>query len=240
MSIDAVASIGLADAGVIQPVSGVRAVGGRGTLLVRPVSSSRSAGPTIWASEPARRVAEPERARTQEAVRGTAHQRNADGDSATFSSRLGELTEAEHAELDKLKKRDQEVRTHEHAHIAAGGGLVRGGASYQTQTGPDGSEYAVGGHVRIDTSPASTHEETIAKAQRIRQAALAPGEPSGQDLAVAARASRMEASARAAISRERGHNGPESVEPGATVRRSSPISPSQQASASGARLDLFA
>lgn len=202
MPIDAVAAIGLADAGAISPVSSVRAVGGRRTLLVRPASAGASAGTTVWPSEPAARVTPPERARREQPVRGTAHQRNADGDSATFSSRLSDLTGQERSQLDKLRRRDQEVRRHESAHIAAGGGLVRGGPSYETQTGPDGHEYAVGGHVSIDSSPASTPEETIAKAQMIRHAALAPAEPSGQDLAVAARASRIEAQARRQIAGE--------------------------------------
>ena len=51
--------------------------------------------------------------------------------------------------------------------------------------------------VKIDTSSGSTPEDTIRKAQTIRAAALAPAEPSGQDRAVAAQASQMEAQARA-------------------------------------------
>lgn len=240
MSIDAVASIGLADAGVIPPVSGVRAVGGRGTLLVRPVSAGASSGGVTWPNEPPRRVAPAERFRkAPQAVFGTAHQQNADGDSATFSSRLGDLTEQERAQLGKLTKRDQQVRSHENAHIAAGGGLVRGGASYETHTGPDGRDYAVGGHVRIDTSPGGTHEETIARAQRIRQAALAPAEPSGQDLAVAAKANRMEAFARAALSRQRGQLGRETSEPTGQTP-SSTHSSSHRSDAESGRLDLFA
>lgn len=106
------------------------------------------------------------------------------------------LSREEKAQVEEMKKRDREVRTHEQAHIAAGGDLVSGGASYETQTGPDGKAYAVGGEVQIDTSEGSTPEATISKAQRIRSAALAPAEPSGQDRAVAAQASQMEAAAR--------------------------------------------
>lgn len=97
----------------------------------------------------------------------------------------------------KLKTRDQEVRAHEQAHVAAGGGYVKGGPSYSYSTGPDGRRYATGGEVSIDTSPGKTPEETIRKAQVIRAAALAPAQPSGQDLAVASAASSMEAAARA-------------------------------------------
>lgn len=235
MSIAAVTAIGLADGGGISPVSSVRALDGRGTMLVRPVGTSRLVGDAD-AGAP---IAPAERGRSREAVRGTAYQRNADGDTATFSSRLNSLTEAERAQLDKLRRRDQEVRTHEAAHKSAAGGLASGGPAYETQTGPDGADYAVGGHVKIDTSPGRTPEETIAKAQQIRQAALAPAEPSGQDLAVAAKASRMEAAARAEVARAR------STQSASRARsefsdRSPTESASQVSSAVGNRLDVFA
>ena len=103
----------------------------------------------------------------------------------------------EQAEIEKLRKRDQEVRTHEQAHIAAAGGLAKGGATFSVQRGPDGKGYAVGGEVNIDTSPiAGNPEATIRKAQQIRTAALAPADPSAQDRAVAASASGLEAQAR--------------------------------------------
>jgi hypothetical protein len=102
-------------------------------------------------------------------------------------------------QLDKLKATDRQVRAHEQAHMAAGGALVRGGASYSYQKGPDGQLYAVGGEVSIDVSPGRTPEETISKAAQIRAAALAPADPSGQDRNVAAGAARLEAEARAEL-----------------------------------------
>ncbi|MDF1554124.1 MAG: putative metalloprotease CJM1_0395 family protein [Deferrisomatales bacterium] len=103
----------------------------------------------------------------------------------------------EQAEIAELRRRDQEVRQHEAAHMAAGGAHVRGGASYSCQPGPDGKRYAVGGEVSIDVSPVGDNPAaTIAKMQRVRGAALAPANPSGQDLAVAARASQAERQAR--------------------------------------------
>lgn len=107
-----------------------------------------------------------------------------------------ELSPEEQQEVEELKRRDQEVRTHEHAHVAAGGQHVRGGISYEYQTGPDGKRYAVGGEVSIDTSPESDPEDTIRKAQTIRQAALAPAEPSAQDRRAASAAAQMEMKAR--------------------------------------------
>jgi len=88
--------------------------------------------------------------------------------------------------------------------MAAGGGLVRGGASFSYERGPDGQSYAVGGEVSIDTSPGSTPADTIAKAQQIQSAALAPADPSSQDRAGAAAAAQMEARAREEQSRQQG------------------------------------
>lgn len=101
--------------------------------------------------------------------------------------------------IDKLKARDLEVRQHELAHLAASGGLATSGASYTYQRGPNGVSYAIGGEVNIDTSPGATPEETIQRARTIQAAALAPGEPSGPDRAVAAQAQQMEVQARAEL-----------------------------------------
>ena len=73
--------------------------------------------------------------------------------------------------------------------MAAAGGLAQGGANYTYQTGPDGQQQAVGGHVNIDTSKESTPEATIAKMQQGIAAARAPSDPSNQDIAVAVAAS---------------------------------------------------
>ena len=114
-----------------------------------------------------------------------------------------ELSDEELQEVTKLKQRDTEVKAHEAAHLAAAGGLARGGASYEYQTGPDGNSYAVGGEVSIDTSSVEGDpESTIAKAQQIRGAALAPATPSSQDYKVAANAAQMEAKARQELSKQ--------------------------------------
>ena len=81
--------------------------------------------------------------------------------------------------------------------MAAGAELVRGGMSFDYRSGPDGRRYAVGGEVSIDSSPVHDDPQaTINKAQRVRAAALAPAEPSPQDRAVAADATRMAAEAK--------------------------------------------
>ncbi len=114
-----------------------------------------------------------------------------------------EFTEREQQQLEELKRRDTEVKAHEQAHLSAAGGLARGGASFDYETGPDGKRYAVGGEVNIDTSRASDDPQAnIRKAQQIRRAATAPADPSSQDRSVASEASRMEAQARIELSEQ--------------------------------------
>lgn len=106
--------------------------------------------------------------------------------------------------VSQLKARDQEVRTHEMAHLMAAGQYATGGIKYQYQKGPDGQQYAVGGSVGIDTSPVSGDPEaTIQKAQVVQRAALAPAEPSAQDRKVASQAGQMMANARAELLAEK-------------------------------------
>lgn len=143
-------------------------------------------------------------ARSENDPGGLGRASNADRPEAGPRKPSGEpLTDEEQQQVQKLRERDAEVRAHENAHLAAAGALARGGPNYTTKTGPDGKEYAVGGSVSIDTSPADTPEKTITKAQQIRRAALAPAEPSGQDRAVAASATKMEAQARQELSEQR-------------------------------------
>jgi hypothetical protein len=196
MTVPALGHIGPVDPASVQPIRAVPPVGSGRNILVRPAVGVAAAGA---------RPAQPDRVRRDVPAgaprRGTADQSNADGDTATFKSRVGAITGDEHAELSRLRDRDAEVRTHERAHLSAAGGLARGGANYDFQTGPDGEKYAVGGHVSIDTIPGATPQETIARARRMKQAALAPADPSGADRAVAARAMRMEAQARREMTR---------------------------------------
>ncbi len=98
------------------------------------------------------------------------------------------LTRKQLAILLELKKRDQQVRQHEMAHLIAGGQYVRGGPNYVYEVGPDGRRYAVGGDVSIDTSPERDPRATLRKMLTVERAALAPANPSAQDRAVAAKA----------------------------------------------------
>ena len=105
------------------------------------------------------------------------------------------LTPEQQQVVRRLEARDTDVRAHEAAHQAAAKGLG-GAASFSYDTGPDGKRYAVGGEVPVELKAGRTPEETISNAQTVRSAALAPADPSSQDLAVAAQATQMEAAAR--------------------------------------------
>lgn len=96
-----------------------------------------------------------------------------------------ELSDDQRKQVAELKAIDAKVRQHEQAHMAAGGAHA-GSASYSYQEGPDGRRYAVGGEVPIDTGAGRTPEETIRKMEQVKQAALAPADPSPQDQRVAA------------------------------------------------------
>lgn len=114
-----------------------------------------------------------------------------------------DLTPKQQKVVTELKQIDQQVRDHEAAHMAAGGTLVRGGVSYDYQTGPDGKRYAVGGEVQIDTTPVEDDPKaTMLKAERIKSAALAPADPSSQDLAVAAAATQMQMQAQQELTQQ--------------------------------------
>lgn len=138
---------------------------------------------------------------------GASGRRGAVRDRVTISrearDRLGgeQLDAAAQAEVAELRADDQRVRAHERAHQAAGGGIA-GGATFSYVTGPDGKQYAVAGEVPIRVPAGRTPDEEIANARKMRAAALAPADPSAQDLAVAAQAVRMEQSARTRKSRE--------------------------------------
>lgn len=130
-----------------------------------------------------------ENTREGEALPDLAEPVNSENQNASAGST--ELTSEEEEQIRKLKARDLEVRQHEQAHLAAAGSFASGGAQYEYQTGPDGKQYAIGGHVNIDTSEGATPQATIAKAQQIQRAAMAPADPSPQDVKVAAQATQM-------------------------------------------------
>lgn len=126
--------------------------------------------------------------------------------SATAEPASAEVSEqqsiSERVVVQRLAARDRQVRAHEFAHLSVAGALATSGPNYSYQIGPDGRRYAVGGEVGIDTGKvADDPAATIAKAQRVRAAALAPADPSAQDLRIAAQATQMESEARVELAR---------------------------------------
>lgn len=146
------------------------------------------------------------------------HAAQAQGGSGSSGGAPGqELTEAEEKQVRELKQRDREVRAHEQAHARVGGSYA-GPPSYEFQAGPDGKKYAVGGEVQIDSSPIpGKPEATIRKLDIVIRAALAPAEPSSQDLQVAqkARDAKIKAQAELRAQKQAELNGedPDSVGP---------------------------
>lgn len=134
---------------------------------------------------------------SDEALKKLGMEKESGSSKKTTSTGDAQLSSEELEQIAELKSRDREVRSHEMAHMMVGGSLVRKGASYQYQTGPDGQRYAVGGEVSIDSSAVNEDPSaTIRKMQQVKRAALAPANPSSQDHAVASAAAQAESAAR--------------------------------------------
>ncbi|MBH3339595.1 hypothetical protein I5L51_10800 [Pseudomonas mendocina] len=147
-------------------------------------------------------------------------------------------------EITELVQRDREVRTHEQAHAAVGGQYA-GAPTYSFKRGPDGQRYAVSGEVSIDTAPVPNDPEaTLRKMETVLRAALAPIEPSPQDLRVAALAQAQAAQARVELAELRSEEASDAVEQRkarAEARQAdeSTAEPSQQALPPAPNLDLY-
>lgn len=121
---------------------------------------------------------------------------------AGLAPRSGFHSAEQDSRLKELKSRDIEVKTHEQAHLSASGGAAQGAPKYTFEKGSDGKSYATGGEVNIRIQSGRTPEETLRNAAQVEKAALAPAEPSSQDLQVAATARQMQAQARSELSKQ--------------------------------------
>jgi len=131
------------------------------------------------------------------------------GSNVNYKKTKQELSEDEKLLIKKLEARDTEVKAHEAAHQSAGAST--GAASFTYEKGPDGKMYAIGGEVPISFSGGSSPQETIANARAVISAALAPANPSAQDMAVASSATMMMVKAQQELAKEdqekiMGHN----------------------------------
>lgn len=102
----------------------------------------------------------------------------------------------------ELSNIEDKVLAHEQAHMNVGGALA-GSASYSYSVGPDGRRYITGGEVPISMPNAGDKEQMLADLEQVKKAALAPAEPSGQDLSVAAEASAKATKLRSELAAER-------------------------------------
>ncbi|MDO6425450.1 putative metalloprotease CJM1_0395 family protein [Thalassotalea sp. 1_MG-2023] len=131
-----------------------------------------------------------------------ASKNNPDNQQASSDDGADNASEPDFADqqlIRELQNRDKEVRSHEQAHATAGGAYT-GAPSYSFEVGPDGKKYAVEGEVSVDLSPIKGDPQaTIAKLQKVYNAALAPANPSIQDSRVANKAAQLIAQAQSEL-----------------------------------------
>ncbi len=102
----------------------------------------------------------------------------------------------------ELINREKEVIAHEQAHKSVGGQYA-GAMTYSYTIGPDGRRYISGGEVAINIPATDDPEQMEQALERVKQAALAPANPSPQDQAVAASAAARQQQVRAEIAKMR-------------------------------------
>jgi hypothetical protein len=176
------------------------------SLQVRPISSAASPDVSLDLTRAAQAPATPSSALGDEQAASAREEADQpDEQSARSAGKLGNADTSpqqqriEQLEIAELANRDREVRTHEQAHAAVGGSYA-GAPSYTYTRGPDGQRYAIAGEVSIDTGAvANDPQATLSKMEIVVRAALAPAEPSGQDLRVAAQAQAQMVQARAEL-----------------------------------------
>ncbi len=158
-------------------------------------------------------------AAAEQGASGTTQQNatdSADADPKTAASdsddKSPQQEQQERQTISELASRDADVRAHEAAHAAVGG-TYAGSPSYTLQQGPDGKAYAIGGEVGIDLSAVSGDPSaTISKMEVVMRAALAPIDPSAQDLRVAAEAQGLATAARAELAEQKRSDAAEQAE----------------------------
>lgn len=126
--------------------------------------------------------------------------KNNQEENSSTTKDLTQLSNEEKAQLAELKAVDSRVKAHEAAHQS--GPAASGGASYTYKKGPDGVMYAVGGEVPVRIETGSTPQESITKLQGVIATALAPADPSPQDIAIASKARVMMMKAQQELAQE--------------------------------------
>ena len=95
-----------------------------------------------------------------------------------------ELLPEQKKQVEELKQIERKVEAHEQAHKSVGGEFA-GSMSYSYTQGPDGRRYKTGGEVSISIPSDDDPQKMIAQLMQVKRAALAPSDPSPQDIKVA-------------------------------------------------------
>lgn len=95
-----------------------------------------------------------------------------------------ELSPEQKRQVEELKQIERKVEAHEQAHKSVGGEFA-GSMSYSYTQGPDGRRYKTGGEVGISIPSDDDPQKLIAQLMQVKRAALAPSDPSPQDIKVA-------------------------------------------------------
>ncbi|WP_372866350.1 putative metalloprotease CJM1_0395 family protein [Pseudomonas sp.] len=224
------------------------------SLPTRPIASSASADVSADLTRAAQAPATPssalsdnQRASAREEADQPAEQSTPSAGKQDKTGPSSQQERIEQLEIAELATRDREVRAHEQAHAAVGGGYA-GAPSFTYTRGPDGQRYAVAGEVSIDTGAvANDPQATLSKMDIVVRAALSPAEPSAQDLRVAAQAQAQKVQARvdlaelqrseAAVAQTERAQSSEAA--GSAERGSDPAASRQPSRSSAADLDLY-
>lgn len=95
-----------------------------------------------------------------------------------------ELSPEEKKRVQELKQIERKVESHEQAHKSVGGQFA-GAMTYSYTQGPDNQRYKTGGEVGISIPSDDDPKKMIAQLMQVKRAALAPSNPSSQDIKVA-------------------------------------------------------
>lgn len=177
--------------------------GTNGYSRMNPYSRSAAPGNQPQSSDKDGAVSDGQKPTPKEQEKSTANTENATKMNSVTGEEPDPQEEAKiQQQIQELLQIQNKVIVHEQAHMSAGGELA-GGASYTYTTGPDGKRYISGGEVSISTPAVKEPEEKIRVMAKVQAAALAPADPSPQDMRVASSASAQEAQARMELARMR-------------------------------------
>lgn len=113
-----------------------------------------------------------------------------------------ELSPEDKVAVAKLAAAEREVIAHERAHQSAGGAYT-GSARFGYTKGPDGKDYVTSGEVSIQAPEIEMSEKGLQVVEQVKRAALAPANPSGQDMRVAAKMEAVAIRIRAELAKRR-------------------------------------